>query len=137
MNPNCPKCNEISVKNGFARGNQRWKCKGCNFQFTRLTPKGKPLWMKLLAVMLYISGMSMNSIATTLKVSAPTILEWIRNFARANYEKPEPTEAVVIELDEMWHFVGRKKTSYGYGKLFAEIQEILSTGNLETVTLKH
>jgi len=134
--PTCPKCEECTVKNGFVKGQQRWKCKGCNFQFTRIEPKGKPLWMKLLANLLYISGNSLNSIAKNFNVSTPSVLDWVRDFARANYEKPAPGSAIVVELDEMWHFIGSKKRSVGSGKLLLAMAADLSTGRLEIVMLK-
>ena len=39
----CPKCqHEQVVKNGHTLDKQRWKCKKCNYQFTRTTPRGNP-----------------------------------------------------------------------------------------------
>ena len=118
MSKTCPKCNSNKViKNGFARGHQRYKCKDCSYQFTRSQlVRGKPLWMKLEAVLLYMSGMSMNAIGEQLAVSAQSILNWVRDFAKSNYEKPTPGKVVIIELDEMWHFLQSKKTNYGFGK---------------------
>jgi transposase-like protein len=108
---NCPKCNHTKIiKNGFACGQQRYKCKACNYQFTQISlERGKPLWMKLEAILLYMSGMSMNAIGKHLNVSAQAILNWVREFAEKNKEKPTPGKAVVIELDEMWHFIESKK----------------------------
>jgi len=51
------------------------------------------------------------------KVSTPAVLRWVRLFAEKTYEKPEPAEAVIVELDEMWHYLGAKKTNSGSGKL--------------------
>ena len=136
MKPDCPKCEGKSVKNGRAKGKQRWKCKGCKFQFTRLEPKGKPLWMKIEAVLLYISGLSLNATASLLNVSAQAVLNWVRDFARANYEKPEPGSVVVVELDEMWHFIESKKTNVGSGKHLIVIMGDSSTGKLEIGMLK-
>jgi transposase len=51
----------------------------------------------------------MNAIARMIGVEPSTVLYWIRNFALRVYEKPTPQGAVVIELDEMWHFLGSKK----------------------------
>ncbi len=39
----------------------------------------------------------------------PAVLRWVRNFAERVYEKPEPGEAIIVELDEMWHFLKSKK----------------------------
>lgn len=63
------------VKNGKVNEKQRFKCKKCSFQFTRLTPRGRPAKDKVLAVTLYISGLSMNAIAKLLEVSTPTVLD--------------------------------------------------------------
>ncbi|WP_282560900.1 IS1 family transposase [Trichothermofontia sichuanensis] len=107
----CVKCGHPHVvKNGFVAGRQRFKCKSCHYQFTtEKLERGKPLWMKLEAVLLYISGLSLNAIAENLDVSAQAVLNWVRDFARANIEKPEPGKVVVVELDEFWHFVEFKK----------------------------
>ena len=138
MSHQCPRCHNTQIiKSGFARGQQRFKCKHCNYQFTTdKIDRGKPMWMKLEAAILYCSGMSMNSIGKILNVSAQTILNWIRAFALENYEKPEPTEAIVVELDELWHFIESKKRSYGSGKLMTVTIADLSTGNWETVIVK-
>jgi len=136
MNPNCSQCGEKSVKNGFVQGNQRWKCKDCHYQFTRTEPRGKPLWMKLEAALLYMNGMSLNSIGNLLSVSAQSILNWVRDFALANYEKPEPASVVVVELDEMWHFIQKKSKNSGFGKHILVMAADSSTGSLEVVMLK-
>jgi transposase len=64
---------------------------------------------KVLAVLLYMHGLSLNAIAKLLKVSTPAVLKWVRKFARENYEKPKPGSAVVIEVDEMWHYLQKKE----------------------------
>jgi transposase len=133
-NPKCPKCSSISWKNGFVRkqNKQRFKCSKCGHQFVE-DPEAiieeKPEWMRVLANLLYMLGLSMNAIARLLKVSTPCVFYWIRNFAKENYSKPSPGEAIVMELDEMWHYVGSKKTSYGSGRLLIELQTNLLTGS--------
>jgi transposase-like protein len=47
--------------------------------------------MKIKAALRYLNGVSMNRIAFLLQVSAQSVLNWIRAFAREHYEKPEPT----------------------------------------------
>ena len=132
--PDCPRCKASAViKSGKVQGKQRYKCKKCGMQFTRLTPRGHPAMVKATAVMLYTLGLSMNAIAKIFHVSTPTVLYWIRDFAQKNCQKPEPSSAVVVELDEMWHFLNLKKTNFGYGKRIVGIQENSSTGNVEIV----
>ncbi len=52
----------------------------------------------------------MNAIAKMLHASPSTILDWIRNFGIEHAKPPEPQEtaAVVLELDEMWHYLKKK-----------------------------
>jgi transposase-like protein len=137
MNPACPKCNGNSVKNGFVNQIQRWKCKDCHNQFRLVPPRGKPLWMKLESVLLYSSGMSTRSTAAHLQVSPQTISDWIKAFSDANpVEIPEAGSFVVLELDEMWHFIEKNARNAGYGKyLTVRVGDCL-LGNWETAVLK-
>ena len=106
-------CQERAV-----RGKQRYLCKACGLAFTDTPARGKPLAMKAAAVLLYVSGLSMNRTAKLLGVSTPTIQAWLEQFAAAYAQKPEPEgRAVVIELDEMWHYVKRSQSRSGSGKL--------------------
>ena len=130
--PPCPKCQSIEVvKNGKVQGKQRYKCKFCSLQFTRLTPRGRPAQEKAMAVTLYTLGLSIRAIARLIGVSPTAVLKWIKTFAKTHYEKPAPGDAIIVELDEMWHYLGSKKTSYGSGKLIVEKLESLLTGNVE------
>jgi insertion element IS1 protein InsB len=52
----------------------------------------------------------MHRIAFLLRVSAQSVLNWLRTFAQEHYETPEPTgKAIISELDEMWHDLKRKR----------------------------
>ena len=109
----CPRCQSTHfVKNGCVTEKQRYKCKCCDFQFTRKTPRGHPHEHKKLAVLLYFHGISMNAISKLFHVSTTAVLKWIRNFAKKQ-ETPKPTLApgtpVALELDEMWHYIQNKK----------------------------
>jgi transposase len=132
--PECPKCGSTeTVKNGFHLGRQRHRCTKCGFQFTRTTPRGRPASEKATAVLLYTLGLSLNCIARMFKVSTPAVLRWVRLFAEKTYEKPEPLEAVVVELDEMWHYLRLKKTNCGSGRLIVVIPVSSLTGNVGIV----
>ena len=88
---------------------------------------------KATAIMLYTLGLSMNAIAKILHVSTPAVFYWIKDFAQKTCQKPKPSSAIVVELDEMWHFLNLKKTNFGYGKRIVGIPKDLSTGNVENV----
>ena len=74
--------------------------------------------MKREAVSLYCTGLSLNAIGKRLGVSAQSVMRWVRDHAREHCPKPEPTagRAVVVEIDEVWHFVQKKPTSSGSGR---------------------
>ena len=117
------------------RGKQRYRCKACGLNFTDTPPRGKPLQMKVTAVLLYVSGLSMNRTAKLLGVSTPTVMAWIEQFAKVYAQKPEPEgRAVVIELDEMWHYLKKSRTSSGSGRLGIVLQGGWLTGNAAVVT---
>ena len=105
-NPSCPKCKCAEVvKNGKINEKQRLKCKKCSFQFTRLTPRGYADSEKAFAVVLYNLGLSMNAIV--------------------NYEKPVPKDAIIVELDEMWHYLGSKNQLWIWKAYCREAGELI------------
>ena len=84
-NPKCPKCHSPEIiKSGQHLGRQRYRCKGCGFQFTRTESRGRPASEKAMAVTLYTMGLSLNAIARLFKVSTPAVLRWIRLFAEGS-----------------------------------------------------
>ena len=117
------------------RGKQRYRCKGCGLNFTDTPPRGMPLRLKVEAVLLYLSGVSMNRTAKLLGVSTPTVQAWIERFAEVYAQKPEPEgRAVVVELDEMWHYLKKSRTSCGSGRLGIVLRDGSSTGSWGVVT---
>src|SRR3954466_14110694 len=82
--------------------------------------------------LLYTLGLSMNAIAKQLGVSTPSILNWIRAQARhVARPQPEPGESVVVmELDELWHFLQKKNKLWIW---LAFDRSASSTGNVAIV----
>ena len=135
--PVCPKCKAKEIiKSGKVQGKQRFKCKNCSYQFTRLTPRGRPAKEKAMAITLYTLGLSMRAIAKIFDLSPNAVLKWIKNFAKEHYEKPAPSDAILVELDEMWHYLKSKKTSYGFGKHIEEKLENSLIGSVGEETRK-
>jgi transposase len=136
MGLRCKRCGgEEQIKNGFMRGKQRYRCKACGLNFTDTPPRGMPLRVKVTAVLLYLSGLSMNRTAKLLGVSTPSAMTWIEQFAEVYAQKPEPEgRAVVVELDELWHYLKKSRTSSGSGRLGIVLQGEWLTGNVGVVT---
>jgi transposase len=131
MDLRCKRCGGGEhVRNGRMRGQQRYRCKACGLNFTDTPPRGKPLALKVTAVLLYVSGLSMNRTAKLVGVSTPTVQAWIEQFAKAYAQKPTPQgRAVVIELDEMWHYLKKSPRNSGSGRLGIALQADWLTGN--------
>ncbi len=136
MGLRCKRCGaEEHVKNGLMRGKQRYRCKACGLNFTDTPPRGMPLRVKVTAVLLYLSGLSMNRTAKLLGVSTPSVMTWIEQFAKEHAPKPAPEgRALVLELDEMWHYLKKRPTSSGCGRLGIVLQADWLTGSWAVVT---
>ena len=136
----CKKCGgENHVKAGFIKGEQRYLCKDCGCKFVPTRQKGKDEKTKMTAIWLYCHGLSFRTIAKFFKVNVRSVFNWVKAFAKENYVKPEASDdaEIVLELDEMWHYLHDKKTNSGYGRLIAAIPINLSTGNVEGEILLH
>ena len=133
----CRKCgSEAFVKNGFVAGVQRYKCKECGFQFTRETPHGKPMKDKILALVLYLSGLSMTMIGKIIGVSTQSVMRWKKMFYEKFAENESQANIEEIEVDEMVSYINKKKIISGSGKLLIITLENLSAGNVVIVVPK-
>jgi insertion element IS1 protein InsB len=47
-------------------------------------------------------------VARLLGTTAPSVLRWVCGYVDRHCVKPEPGDAVVLEWDAMWHFLGSK-----------------------------
>ena len=135
METTCPKCgSNKTVKNGQANGHPKRKCKDCTYQYTKNNLPGAPQNVRLACVLLYVRGLSMNSIAKLFNYTPPAVLRWIKAFGRQHFFKPEPiSDSVVLEIDEMHHYLKKNPIKSGYGRLIVEIPVNSSIGSLVAV----
>jgi transposase len=138
---NCKNCNKTRiVKNGIARGKQRYKCKDCGCNFTqgddRIKKENEA--KKSLAVLLYSLGRgSFRFIGRILDVSNVSVYKWINKIAD-KLEEPKVVDNIKeIEFGEMWHFINSKKTRNGSLKPWIVVQGEPSLGLQVVVMLKH
>jgi transposase len=136
----CKKCNsKYCVKSGYIRGNQRYKCKDCDFNFKIGDNRGKiKPEAKALAMLMYGSGKaSYGMIARLLKVTRSSVLYWIRSMGAKLPEPVVDTEIEAVSIDEMWHFINKKNKKFGYGGQWIAVTTKPSDGLLAIVMLKH
>lgn len=112
----CPHCQRTDqqVKVGRnASGSQRYLCRVCHRKYTP-EPKahGYSEEMRRQALQMYVDGMGFRRIARTLGVAHRTVINWVNaHAARLPDEPPIPEgDLEVNELDELFTFVGSKKT---------------------------
>ena len=76
------------------------------------------------AVHLYLEGVGFRAIGRILGVSNVSVMHWIKALGEALEPlraSRAPVSSPVIEWDEMWHFVGKKR-SCGYGLLLTDTE---------------
>jgi transposase len=134
----CKKCSGSRyVKSGIVRGQQRYRCKDCNFKVGDNRGKVSPE-VKALAPLLYGSGKaSYGMIARLFNVSRSAVLYWLRNIGS---KLPAPVLDTAIEevsIDEMWHFLNKKNEKYGFGEPWLAVTTRPSAGLLAIVMLRH
>tara|TARA_B100001939_G_C16747270_1_gene532372 strand:+ start:132 stop:533 length:402 start_codon:yes stop_codon:yes gene_type:complete len=104
-------------------GKQRYRCKGCGYNFTNLHGRGYPPALRLYALKLYTENVGIRSIARLLGIDPSTIVHWVRDEGKKVMEQLKASipdslpEMDIIEIDEMWHYTQKNSANYGYGLL--------------------
>jgi transposase-like protein len=110
----CPNCENTTdqIKDGRNKsGSQRYKCKSCGARYTQ-EPKinGYPDEVRHKALQLYVDGNNLRRIGRHLGVSPQSVANWVNALAGSLPETPNPVENETVELDELFTFIGEKKT---------------------------
>lgn len=104
----CPKCKwQYSVRDGYAKGLQRYKCKNCNYRYTVDAAPKLSDHLRRVALILYLEGYSLRDIAKYTGVhSHNTIVHWLDNSGIKEQltELRKPAE----EMREREYLPGRK-----------------------------
>lgn len=95
-------------------GSQRYRCGACQRRYTP-EPKehGYPDNMRQEAVKLAADGVSFRRIARHRGVDHVTVMLWVKAHVDRLPPAPLPTETPlhIVEMDELYTFVGQKKTA--------------------------
>src|SRR5512134_1963869 len=110
----CPYCEEITrqVKSGRTEaGSQRMKCQHCQRRYTpNAKEQGYPETLRQQAVKMAVDGVNYRRIGRLLGIDHKTVMLWVRVHSASLPAAPLPSEVVVAEQDELFTFVGKKKT---------------------------
>lgn len=136
----CKRCqSDKVVKNGFVRKQQRYKCRECvcNFVLGDLRVKESVVVKKALAVILYSLGKaSFGMLGKVFGHSRSLMYNWIASEAKKLPEPVVGNDIREMEFDEMWHFIGSKKTRNGSSKRWIVAQGELLPGWWAAVILQ-
>ena len=90
----------------------------CNRKYTP-EPKqqGYPESVRKRAMEMYVDGGNFRRIARHLKVAPRTVALWVTDLAEALPNTPMPEEVKEAEMDEMFTFIGDKKTESTFSQL--------------------
>ena len=110
----CPKCQSTKgqVKNGLNKsGSQKYLCRACGRVYTPApNPNGYGDEIRLLAIRMYVEGNSYNAIGRILKVNPQSVVNWVKHYTAQLPAAPVPSQPKIAELDELYTFIGKKKT---------------------------
>ena len=112
----CPQCQQTQYqrKDGHTpAGSQRIRCSACGKRYTPAPkPPGYTDDVRQQALKLYVDGLNFRRIARILGVHHQSVINWVNAAAEALPDPaPAPTDAATVELDELYTFVGTKKSA--------------------------
>ena len=85
----------------------------CGHKYTP-QPKqhGYPDEMRKQALQLYVEGMNLRRIGRHLGIHHRTVSLWVKASADSLPEAPVPEDVKTAEMDELFTFIGKKKTGF-------------------------
>lgn len=116
----CTRCGSEAIsRNGRTRsGKQKYHCHDCDAYGTLNPTVAYPAERKAEILRAYHERSSLRGLERTFGVARQTVAKWLR-------EEDEPLSTIpplapaqpddILELDELWSFVGSKKTNGGSG----------------------
>ena len=111
----CPHCGRETKQSRDGRtkaGSLRYRCGYCRRKYTPFPKQqGYPSEIREQAVKLYVDGMNFRRIARQLKVNHQSVINWVNAYiATLPEQTPQPDSVTTVELDEVFTFIGAKKT---------------------------
>ena len=102
------------MKNGLnPSGSQKYRCKECKTVYTpEPKPNGYLQETRLLAIRMYVEGNSYHAIGRILKVNPQSVANWVKAYTTSLPAAPMPNKPRTAELDELYTFIGKKKTRF-------------------------
>jgi len=110
----CPRCEKTTTQHkiGFTKaGSQRYRCSFCQCRYTPVKKvQGYGRVVRQKAVRLYVDGSGLRRIGRQLGIHHQTVANWTREEAEQLPETPVPAKVKTAEFDEIFTYIGDKKT---------------------------
>lgn len=110
----CRYCQEENqqIKDGRNKsGTQKYLCKLCQRRYTpEPAANGYKDEVRQQAIKLYVDGMNLRRIGRHLGISPQSAANWVNAYAAHLPHAPVPAEVETVEMDELFTFIGNKKT---------------------------
>lgn len=109
--PRCLSETQQNKDGHTAAGRQRYECKGCGKKYVP-EPKRRAYGeeTRRQAVRMIADGVNFRRTGRLVGVNHQTVINWFHAEVARLPNTPQPTKADVIEMDEVFTFVGRKKS---------------------------
>jgi len=110
----CPRCQHTTQQHKSGKtgsGSQRYRCYHCGKKYTP-EPKrqGYPQAMRQQALQMYVDGINLRRIGRHLGIHHRRVSLWVQAYAAHLPAAPLPEEVQAAEMDELFTFIGHKKT---------------------------
>lgn len=112
----CPRCKQTTRQNKAGKteaDSQRYRCMHCGKKYTP-EPKeqGYSEEIRQQALQLYVDGLGFRKIGRHLGIHHRTVALWVKAHATLLPNPPVPKHVDAAEMDEMFTFIGDKKTRF-------------------------
>jgi len=109
-----PKCEQTTKQHKIGKttgGSQRYRCYFCRQSYTPIQKqKGYSVNVRQKAIRFYIDGMGLRRIGRQLGVHHQSVANWTKAHSEKLPQAPVPAKVKTAELDELFTFIGEKKT---------------------------
>ncbi len=110
----CPRCEKTTHQHKIGKtkaGSQRYRCYFCDRSYTPERKKqGYGDTIRQKAIRMYVDGNGLRRTARQLGIHHQSVANWAKEQAEKLPKAPVPEEVKTAEFDELFTFIGDKKT---------------------------
>lgn len=110
----CPNCEKATKQHKIGltqAGSQRYRCYFCKSSYTPAKkPQGYSQAFRQKAIKMYIDGSGLRRTGRQLGIHHQTVANWTKDEAEQLPEPPLPPAVKTAEFDELFTYIGDKKT---------------------------